>query len=109
MLSSIEPTFPDDTEAARRSRFFRGKLSRENTNVDQDEEPDDQACADDQNSQRRPIEKPRARLDRGLDDMSTFIVHEIASGRTLYRNGWMRNRFRRPKDELRSHRFKLGH
>jgi hypothetical protein len=71
------------------------KLPRENTNVDQDEESDAQACADDQNNQRRPIEKPRASLDRGLDDMSTIIVHEIASGRTLYRNGWMRDKFRR--------------
>jgi hypothetical protein len=55
-----------------------GRLPREKNNVDQGKESNCQARADNQHNQRRSIEKARSRLDRRLDDVSSFFVHKTA-------------------------------
>lgn len=49
-------------------------LPREKTNVDQGKESNYHARTDNQHSQRRSIKKARPRLNRRLDNMSTFLV-----------------------------------
>jgi hypothetical protein len=69
---------------------------REISNVHHGKESYQQACADNQHSERRSIEKPRPRLDRCLDNLSVFFVHEAAPRfRTLCGNTWTLNMFRR--------------
>jgi hypothetical protein len=91
-------------EPACGSRFLPSQRSvREKPNVDRGKESDDQACADDQHNQRRSIEKARSRLDRCLDHLSIFFVHESAPWvGPLCDNRWVQNRFRRAKNEAAS-------
>ena len=74
-----------------------GGLPREKTNVDQGKESNCQARADNQHNQRRSIEKARSRLDRRLDDVSSFFVHKTATRSGPYHNRWAQNRFQRAR------------
>jgi hypothetical protein len=56
--------------------FLRGTLPREKTNVERGKESNYQDRADNQHSHRRSIKKACPGLDRRLDDMSNFLVHE---------------------------------
>jgi hypothetical protein len=62
---------------ARRSRPPTEGLPHEKTNVDRGKKSNCQTRTDNQHNQRRSIENARSRLDRRLDDMSSFLVHKL--------------------------------
>ena len=49
---------------------------RENSNIDYGKEADRHTRTDKKHNQRRSTEKSRSCLDRRLDNMSPFLVHE---------------------------------
>ncbi len=83
-----------------RAANFEAGLPGEKTNIDRGKECDCQGRTHNQHNRRRSIKKARARLDRRLNDMSSFLVHN-ASRSALYRNPWAHNMFRHAK-------FKIG-
>jgi hypothetical protein len=64
--------------AARSTGAHRGVL-REISDIDQGKKSNDEDRTDDQHTQHRPAEKTPSRLDRRLNDTSTFFMHETAS------------------------------
>jgi hypothetical protein len=58
-----------------RAASFETDLPGEKTNIDRGKECDCQGRTHNQHNRRRSIKKARARLDRRLNDMSSFLFH----------------------------------
>src|ERR1700738_2658567 len=54
------------------------RLTAQKPDIEHGKHSNHQARTDNQHNQRQSIEKASSRLDRRLDDMSSFLVHKIA-------------------------------